>query len=138
MTSDRFYRLTRIFYEIREYLKSLHLEETHWLRLEIFADGSFFKEDIRNHTLEFLLDAGIRVELEIHPSGRSIRGCKEVDCLVQQVSARAWHSDTQDPCVYKWEYGSPTKLKKDDENWHEDVGLLESIEIVLEDVVRSM
>lgn len=138
MISDRVYRLTRIFYEIIEYLKSLHLDESHWLRLGIFTDGSFFKDDLSKQSLDFLLEVGIKIELEVHPSGRSIRDCYEVDCLAQIVSIRAWYHEQQDPCTYKWEYGSPTKLKKDDEDWHDDVALLESIEIVLEDIVKSM
>ncbi|RLI70060.1 hypothetical protein DRP05_10570 [Archaeoglobales archaeon] len=91
MTSDRVYRLTKIFYEIREHLESLHLNESHWLRLRIFTDGTFFKYDLSKQSLEFLLEEGIKIELEVHPSGRSIRDCYEVDCLAQIVSVRAWY-----------------------------------------------
>jgi hypothetical protein len=138
MTFDRFYRLTRIIYEIRERIRSMHLSENHWLRLRSYTDGSFFKEDLGKQTLNFSLEVGINVEVEVHPSGRSIRGCEEVDCLTQVVSVKIWHSQSQDPCTYKWEYGSPTKLKKDDENWCEGICLLKGIELILEDALKNM
>ncbi len=138
MTSDRFYRLTRIIYEIRERIVSMHLDENHWLRLQIFTDGSFFKEDFGKKTLEFSLEAGINVEIEVHPSGKSLRDCEEIDCLTQVVSVKTWHSQSSGPCTYKWEYGTPMKLKKDDEDWSEGIGLLKGIELILEDAVKDI
>lgn len=134
----RLHRLNKIIFEIVEHIKSIHSDETHWMKLNFFPEGIFFRTDIEKQILEFSLDVGVKVELEVHPSGRAVQDCDEVDCLAQEVSVRAWHSDVQDPYIYKWEYGSPTKLKKEDKDWYEDVDLLKSIEVVLEDVVKSM
>ncbi len=138
MMSGQSHRLIRIIYEIRECVKSMHLDENHWLKLQISIDGSFFREDLEKKTLEFSLEAGINVEIEVHPSGRSIRDCEEVDCLTQVVSVKTWHSESPDPCIYKWENGTPTKLKKDDEDWCEGISLLEGIELILEDAVKDI
>ena len=138
MTLDRISKLTRILYEIREHIKSLHYEENHWLKLRISIDGSFFKQDLANQTLEFSLETGIQLEIEVHPSGKSIRDCDTIDCLSQVVSVKAWHSRSSDPLTYKWEYGSPSKLKKDDEDWQYGIRLLDGIELILEDITKSL
>lgn len=109
--------------------------ENHWLRLGGTDDG-FFAIDLIQHILEFTLNVGVRVEIEVHPSGRA-GDCDKIDCMVQEISIRAWPSSVDSPYVYKWEYGPPSKLKKD-EDWHEGVDLLKSIELALEDVVRSI
>ncbi len=138
MTSDQFHKLIRVIYEIRKYIMSMHQDENHWLKLRIYSDGSFFKVDLEKHALEFSLEAGIDLEVEVRPSGRSIKDCEEVDCLTQVVSVKVWCPQYRDPHTYKWEYGTPTKLKKEDKDWYSGVSLLKGIEIILEDAVKNV
>ncbi len=127
-------RLGFIFKEIMEYVKSLHFDDTHWLRLKP-SNGIFFRSDLKSKSLEFLLEVGIKVEIEIHPSGKK---CDYLDCLVQVASFKVWFPNARNPIVYKWEFGKPSKLKKEDFEWVSDVGLLKSLELVLEDAIMLL
>jgi len=129
--------LPKILFEIMEYIRSLHNDENHWLKLELLSDGTFFHSDFQRGILEFTPNVDIKVELEIHPSGRSIRDCTVIDCLVQEISVRIW-AKFEDPTVYKWEFGSPTKLKKEDKNWCEGINLFEALELILEDATKNL
>lgn len=96
----------------------------------------FFRINPLERTLRFILDVGIRVEIIIHPSGKKIKS-DIIDKFAQEMTIKTQHSGSVDPIIYKWEYGSTCKLKKEDRDWHENKGLLESIEIVLENSVES-
>ncbi|WP_457549700.1 hypothetical protein [Archaeoglobus sp.] len=126
-------RLGFIFKEIMEYVKSLHFDDTHWLKLKP-SGGIFFRSDLKSKSLEFILEVGIKVEIEVHPSGKK---CDCLDCLVQVASFKVWYPKTREPIVYKWEFGKPSKLKKEDSEWINNVELLKSLEIVLEDAISS-
>ena len=127
-------RLEFILKEIMEYVKSLHSDDTHWLKLKPLG-GVFFRSDLKNKSLEFLLEVGMRVEIEIHPSGKK---CDYLDCLVQVASFKVWYPNAREPIIYKWEFGKPSKLKKEDSEWLNNVELLKSLELVLEDALHSL
>ena len=128
-------RLGFIFEEIMKHIKSLHFDDMHWLKLKPLLSGISFRSDLKTKSLEFILEVGIRVEIEVHPSGKK---CVHLDCLVQVALFKIWYPNAREPIVYKWEFEKPSKLKKEDSEWMSNIELLKALELVLEDAIRSL
>jgi len=140
MNSDNSYKsfiLHSCLLRIMDHLKSLHYDECHWLYLKELSGGVYFQTDWQRQTLKFRLCPDIRVEIEVHPSGRSSTVDVNIDNCAQVLSIRAWYPNLDDPVVYKWEYGNPCKLKKEDEDWITDINMLNALERALEDIMKS-
>lgn len=106
---------------LREELKNIHYRDASWVRLKPTDEGTYFYVEPDGKELGLTMEAGPRVRIRVHPSGRSINDQDNFNELVNYITINVYFKDDrgEPSIIYKWESGDAGTLKKNDEYWEQ-------------------